>query len=1527
MMKKITYFLLFTLASIHLSAQVFWTEDFETDGETVRYTSSSVFNDGTNDHYGRTNGSNISGGYVSPNGSWFMAGEDLDDNGGDGSAQKTTEFASQNITGMTDIRFSGLFAQGTSGAGGLDGSDYLELSYRIDGGAWVLFMRFTGVSSGSNVGWAEDTNLDGTGDGVALSNTFASYLEDISVSGSTFEIRVVASANSASEEFAYDFFQLDDISGAGPIPTLSASAAALSGFSYVFGSGPSAIDTLEFSGSSLTGNVTSLGGLADFEFSSDGIIWGDGSGSSVDFTSLNAGNNEPVYFRLKAGLAEGSYSESITFSSAGAIDVTISLSGDVTAAPCVQTVQNLPYNGISGTAGFDHNSANPPAVAPAESCGANFILTYTSTPVTDASGNEFGNQSNLGLTGLSSADFGGPASFNTFPVDVSGVNAVNITAIGNTAGSGVFNGSAGSPSVTEEFTWWYSLDGGPQIAFFNTTADGSLAASVSSLDVSGVNQIVVGFDFAVNGAGDGFEGVDVSIVEALPNPPTITAGSTSMSGFTYLEGSGPSDTLNNTIEWTDLTTNVSSDNTVNYFEFSTDNGLNWGDASLLNVSIPPLPVSSVSPINVSVRLVSGLTAGTYLDTLVLSSAGATTVNVFLSGVVTPQPIAVCTELFFSEYIEGSSSNKCLEIYNPTASDIDLGAGNYAIGIYGNGSTTPNGGATVPLTGVIPAYGTFVICNNGATAAFTALADVVGGSFNAVTFYNGNDAVSLEKNGVFVDVIGQIGNDPGSAWTGSGISTANQTLVRMASVQAGDNIDSDAFDPSTEWMALPQNDASNLGWHNNTCAPFVWTGLTSTDYHTGSNWTKGTVPTDTDHAWIPSSPVGGVFPLASQDVDLMDLTVRSSASLDMAPTFGLTFDETANVDGTLTLQSGASGTAWMDDFTSPTATYNGNITVQTYVSTGSGLGQRYFGSPVIAGTVSGLDNTYATGYPLGPVVPLPTCDPDSLAVGSPYSNLFLWNEDDPFTLSCVQEGWEAIAASTVLTPGRGYSGWMNDGSIISITGAPNTGDVSFSTTGTTGAVAGASGWHVLSNPFTSPLDVTSVNTSSSFSSVQIYNGASGPFSGTFLPVQLTGPLAVMQGFVAEHAGGSPVFNALEASRSTGNEVWQRPDFGHMLNLTLLGNGVGDQTFVYFKHDATDNFDNAGDCKKRQSDAGYPTLFTMNNGERMSLNGLSSDNMNRSIDLGLMPGITGNFTLSFDGLNSFPATTLIFLEDKLTGEMFSVREVNEYTFDADVNDSEDRFVLHFTSPVELVATEASCEGSDATITMDFGQNLIAGNSIKWNYSVMSSSNIINAAIDQNGVVVIDNLDKGNYSIELQHGNFITSIDLLVEGAERVVADFENPVAVEEGTWVNLANLSTGAVNYEWTVEGQQYSTQDLNHQFITPGQHEISLASSNGDCEEVKTKFIEVFAKSTGITDAHELANANVYTNDNIIVIDLNGVENIDDYTAFIFNLLGQEVDVVEISSAITQVEINDGGKYYFVQLVQGKTQKVFKVLVK
>jgi len=74
----------FLLALLLIPAGLFaqttlWTESFETDGEGVRYNSLFTFNDGPGDHFGRTDGSDISntfGSYNFYNGTFFIAGED-----------------------------------------------------------------------------------------------------------------------------------------------------------------------------------------------------------------------------------------------------------------------------------------------------------------------------------------------------------------------------------------------------------------------------------------------------------------------------------------------------------------------------------------------------------------------------------------------------------------------------------------------------------------------------------------------------------------------------------------------------------------------------------------------------------------------------------------------------------------------------------------------------------------------------------------------------------------------------------------------------------------------------------------------------------------------------------------------------------------------------------------------------------------------------------------------------------------------------------------------------------------------------------------------------------------------------------------------------------------------------------------------------------------------------------------------------------------------------------------------------------
>ncbi len=160
-------------------------------------------------------------------------------------------------------------------------------------------------------------------------------------------------------------------------------------------------------------------------------------------------------------------------------------------------------------------------------------------------------------------------------------------------------------------------------------------------------------------------------------------------------------------------------------------------------------------------------------------------------------------LLFSEYIEGTSNNKALEIVNRGTATFDLTG--CTIVLYANGGTTAT--ATYNLTGSLAANAVFTLCHSGATgfSPATCTASVAGGAVG----FNGNDALELNCAGT-VDVIGQIGNDPGASGWGTTVSTANQTLRRLCTVTVGDSNGSDPFDPATEWTGLAMDTFSGLG---------------------------------------------------------------------------------------------------------------------------------------------------------------------------------------------------------------------------------------------------------------------------------------------------------------------------------------------------------------------------------------------------------------------------------------------------------------------------------------------------------------------------------------------------------------------------------------------------------------------------------------------------------------------------------------------------------------------------------------------
>ncbi len=168
--------------------------------------------------------------------------------------------------------------------------------------------------------------------------------------------------------------------------------------------------------------------------------------------------------------------------------------------------------------------------------------------------------------------------------------------------------------------------------------------------------------------------------------------------------------------------------------------------------------------------------------------------------------AQATSLFFSEYIEGSSNNKALEIFNGTGETVDLTQyvilGNYN-GSYWTNVTHFPAGATLADGDV------WVIANSGADATILAVADqqLAYNDSGYVVGFNGNDARAIAQiNGAdttIFDVIGVPGEDPGSGWDVAGVlaATKDHTLVRKSSVTGG----------NSDWAASAGTDADNSEW--------------------------------------------------------------------------------------------------------------------------------------------------------------------------------------------------------------------------------------------------------------------------------------------------------------------------------------------------------------------------------------------------------------------------------------------------------------------------------------------------------------------------------------------------------------------------------------------------------------------------------------------------------------------------------------------------------------------------------------------
>lgn len=250
------------------------------------------------------------------------------------------------------------------------------------------------------------------------------------------------------------------------------------------------------------------------------------------------------------------------------------------------------------------------------------------------------------------------------------------------------------------------------------------------------------------------------------------------------------------------------------FEFSTSAEGPWSTSGSLPYNFNG---------NIYVKMLT-TEAGSFEGSIKHTTTNASDLYVYPTGEVTPPAGNYAVDLFFSEYIEGSSNNKALEIFNGTGASVNLSG--YKVELYANGA------ATATFTQVLPdvalAHGdVFVIGHQLANAAIQAQADLV---LNGIVVnFNGDDAVALKtvSTDAYVDIFGVIDNDPDAAanntgWTADGgYQTMNRTLVRKPTVaqgvtvnppNPGDGVTTGFLTLGTEWNVFASDTIDYLGAH-------------------------------------------------------------------------------------------------------------------------------------------------------------------------------------------------------------------------------------------------------------------------------------------------------------------------------------------------------------------------------------------------------------------------------------------------------------------------------------------------------------------------------------------------------------------------------------------------------------------------------------------------------------------------------------------------------------------------------------------
>ncbi|REE83238.1 putative secreted protein (Por secretion system target) [Lutibacter oceani] len=374
-----------------------------------------------------------------------------------------------------------------------------------------------------------------------------------------------------------------------------------------------------------------------------------------------------------------------------------------------------------------------------------------------------------------------------------------------------------NPSTTYNVNDWDSFstdtfdDLGSHAASGGGTADTEAPTAPAGLTASNISETALDLSWTASTDNIGVTNYEVykdgtlfsTVVNTSINITGLSAATTYSFSVTANDAAGNTSTNSNTVNTStiDITSPSTPLNFINTNTTQTSTYLSW-DISTDNVGVSDYAIFIdgillTTTTNNFYNVINLIPETTYAFTIMANDASgnsSTLSNAINVTTLSSGGSGSGNELFISEYIEGSSNNKAIEIANFTGNTVDLST--YSLKRNTNGGSS--WGAAFNLTGQILDGDVFVVANSSATSTILNIADLT--SSSDALLFNGNDPVGLFKNDVLIDIVGTFNN-------GSANFAADTTLRRIATIT----------NPSTtyntnEWISFSTDTFDDLGSH-------------------------------------------------------------------------------------------------------------------------------------------------------------------------------------------------------------------------------------------------------------------------------------------------------------------------------------------------------------------------------------------------------------------------------------------------------------------------------------------------------------------------------------------------------------------------------------------------------------------------------------------------------------------------------------------------------------------------------------------